>query len=104
MRGPRGRGKGRQAGRCARQRETPKSSTGDILREAVHDKTASGARAKAITDRGELVGDEVMIGIVRERIGRPDDMAGIALFLASWAGSYLTGALIPVAGGLITTR
>lgn len=52
----------------------------------------------------ETHGESLMQMIPLGRIGRADDMAGIALFLASRAGSYLTGALIPVEGGLVTTR
>jgi NAD(P)-dependent dehydrogenase (short-subunit alcohol dehydrogenase family) len=49
-------------------------------------------------------GADLVTRIPLGRIGRSDDMAGIALYLASRAGAYLTGALIPVDGGLITTR
>jgi adenylate kinase len=79
MLGPPGAGKGTQAERFARSRGIPKISTGEILREAVHAGTEVGLRAKAIMDRGELVGDDVMIGIVRERIERPDACAGFIL-------------------------
>ena len=72
MLGPPGAGKGTQAERFARSRGIPKISTGDILREAVHAGTEIGLRAKAIMDRGELVSDDVMIGIVRERLERHD--------------------------------
>jgi adenylate kinase len=75
MLGPPGAGKGTQAERFARTRGIPKISTGDILREAVQAGTEIGLRAKAIMDRGELVNDEVMIGIVQERLDR-DDVAG----------------------------
>ena len=68
MLGPPGAGKGTQAERVSRARRIPRISTGDILRDAVHAGTEIGLRAKAIMDRGELVGDEVMIGIVRERL------------------------------------
>jgi adenylate kinase len=79
MLGPPGAGKGTQAERFARTRGIPKISTGDILREAVHANTDIGLRAKAIMDRGELVGDDVMIGIVRERLERNDAVGGFIL-------------------------
>jgi adenylate kinase len=79
MLGPPGAGKGTQAERFARSRGIPKISTGDILREAVHAGTEIGQRAKTVMDRGELVGDEVMIGIVRERLQRPDALSGFIL-------------------------
>lgn len=74
-----GAGKGTQAERFAGVRRIPKISTGDILREAVQAGTEIGRRAKAIMDRGELVNDEVMIGIVKERIDRPDAAGGFVL-------------------------
>jgi adenylate kinase len=79
MLGPPGAGKGTQAERLARSRGIPKISTGDILREAVHAGTDIGLQAKAIMDRGELVGDDVMIGIVRERLERGDAAGGFVL-------------------------
>jgi adenylate kinase len=79
MLGPPGAGKGTQAERLARARGIPKISTGDILREAVTAGTEIGIRAKAIMDRGELVGDDVMIGIVKERIERADALDGFVL-------------------------
>jgi adenylate kinase len=79
MLGPPGAGKGTQAERFARTRGIPKISTGDILREAVHDGTELGRRARAIMDRGELVNDEVMIGIVRDRLDRDDAQSGFVL-------------------------
>jgi adenylate kinase len=79
MLGAPGAGKGTQAERLARARGIPKISTGDILREAVHTGTEIGRRAKAIMDRGELVSDDVMIGIVRERLDRADAAAGFVL-------------------------
>jgi adenylate kinase len=79
MLGPPGAGKGTQAERLARTRKIPKISTGDILREAVTAGTEIGVRAKAIMDRGELVSDDVMIGIVKERLERPDAREGFIL-------------------------
>jgi adenylate kinase len=79
MLGPPGAGKGTQAERFAKSRGIPKISTGDILREAVHTGTEIGLRAKTVMDRGELVGDDVMIGIVRERLERPDALDGFVL-------------------------
>src|ERR1022692_3809293 len=74
-----GAGKGTQAERFARARGIPKVSTGDILREAVQTGTGLGLRARAVMDRGELVSDDVMIGIVRERLERPDALGGFVL-------------------------
>lgn len=79
MLGAPGAGKGTQADRFAQTRGIPKISTGDILREAVQAGTQIGLRAKAIMDRGELVSDDVMIAIVRERLDRPDAAAGFVL-------------------------
>ena len=79
MLGPPGAGKGTQAEQFARIKGIPKISTGDILREAVHAGTEIGLRAKVIMDRGELVGDDVMIGIVRERLERLDAVGGFVL-------------------------
>jgi adenylate kinase len=79
MLGPPGAGKGTQAERFARNRGIPKISTGDILRVAVHAGTDIGKRAKVVMDRGELVGDDVMIGIVRERLEKDDAIGGFVL-------------------------
>jgi NAD(P)-dependent dehydrogenase (short-subunit alcohol dehydrogenase family) len=49
-------------------------------------------------------GEQIAATNPLKRIGRPDDMAGAAIFLASRAGAYLTGAVIPVDGGLATLR
>jgi len=79
MLGPPGAGKGTQADRFARARGILRISTGEILRDAVADGSELGRRAKAIMDRGELVGDDVMIGIVRDRIERDDALGGFVL-------------------------
>jgi adenylate kinase len=79
MLGPPGAGKGTQAERFARSRRIPRISTGDILRDAVHAGTEIGRRAKVIMDRGELISDDVMIGIVRERLERDDALRGFVL-------------------------
>ena len=50
----------------------------------------------------DAFGEQIVASAPMKRIGRPDDMAGVALFLASRAGSYLTGAIIPVDGGIAT--
>jgi adenylate kinase len=79
MLGPPGAGKGTQAERLARTRGIPKISTGDILRDAVSAGSDIGSQVKAIMDRGDLVGDDVMIDIVQERLERPDALAGFVL-------------------------
>jgi adenylate kinase len=79
MLGPPASGKGTQAVRLAQARGIPKISTGDILREAAQSGTEPGLRAKALMDRGELLGDDEMIGIVRERLARADAANGCIL-------------------------
>jgi len=79
MLGPPGAGKGTQAERYARDRRIPKISTGDILREAVQAGTPIGLQVKAVMDRGELVSDDVIIGIVKECLDRADTAAGFIL-------------------------
>ena len=79
MLGPPGAGKGTQAERISRTRQLPKISTGDILREAVHDRTPLGCAAKEEMEAGHLVSDDVMIGIVQERLERADAANGFVL-------------------------
>jgi adenylate kinase len=77
--GPPGAGKGTQAERFARDHRIPKISTGDILREAVHADTPLGRQVSAVLNRGQLVSDDLMIGIVNERLARPDAARGFVL-------------------------
>jgi adenylate kinase len=79
MLGPPGAGKGTQAERFAGKHGLPKISTGDILREAVHANTELGSAAKTTMDAGNLVGDDVMIAIVGERLKREDTTRGFVL-------------------------
>ncbi len=79
MLGPPGAGKGTQAKRFAAARRIPHISTGDMLREAVAAGTEIGLRAKAVMERGGLVSDEIIVGVVRERLARPDAQAGFLL-------------------------
>jgi adenylate kinase len=77
--GPPGAGKGTQAKRLVERYGIPQISTGDILREAVASGSEIGRRAKAIMDAGELVPDEVVIEIVRDRLQRADCQKGFIL-------------------------
>jgi adenylate kinase len=77
--GPPGAGKGTQAERFAEDHGLLKISTGDILREAVESGTELGQLAKVIMDKGGLVSDEIMIGIVRDRLARTDAKPGVVL-------------------------
>jgi adenylate kinase len=79
MLGPPGAGKGTQAERFARRHGVPKISTGDILREAVAAETDLGRAARETMDAGNLVGDDVMIGIIEERLARADAARGFVL-------------------------
>jgi len=79
MLGPPGAGKGTQGERFAMGHRIPRISTGDILRDAMHAGTPLGKAVKDVIDRGDLVGDQVMIDIVTERLTRPDTESGFVL-------------------------
>ncbi|MGJ0451703.1 MAG: adenylate kinase [Methylocystis sp.] len=77
--GPPGAGKGTQAARLVEKHGVPQLSTGDMLRAAVAAKTPIGLRAKEIMDAGALVPDEVVIGLIDERLGSADCANGFIL-------------------------
>lgn len=77
--GPPGAGKGTQGDRFAAAHGIPKISTGDILRRAIQDGTELGRAVKDTLQRGALVGDELMIRIVRDRLQQPDTAHGFVL-------------------------
>lgn len=77
--GPPGAGKGTQAKLLVERLGVPQISTGDMLRAAVKDGTPLGREAKAFMDRGALVPDEVIVGLVRERLRAPDCGRGYIL-------------------------
>jgi adenylate kinase len=70
--GRQGAGKGTQCTRLSHHYVVPHISTGDILRAAVREQTPLGLKAKEIMDAGGLVGDDIMIGIIDERLGKAD--------------------------------
>ena len=74
-----GSGKGTQAQRLRDEKGIPQVSSGDLLRDAVKRGTDLGKRARAAMDAGELVSDEIVLGLIRERLGRPDAAAGFIL-------------------------
>jgi adenylate kinase len=77
--GPPGAGKGTQAKILTKKYAIPQISTGDILRVAVAEQTPMGIKAKEFMDRGALVTDEVVVGIVEERLAKPDCASGFIL-------------------------
>ena len=79
MLGPPGAGKGTQAEVLTKKLNIPTISTGDILRDAVARETPVGLKAKAFMDAGELVPDDVIIGIVVDRLANPDCADGYIL-------------------------
>jgi adenylate kinase len=77
--GPPGAGKGTQAKRLVLRWGVPQVSTGDILRQAVKDGTELGKKAGPLMAQGKLVPDALVLGIVRERLGKPDCLPGFIL-------------------------
>ena len=77
--GPPGAGKGTQAQFVAANNTIPQISTGDMLRDAVASGTELGRKAKAVMERGDLVSDDLILGIVRERLDRSDCRSGFIL-------------------------
>ncbi len=77
--GPPGAGKGTQAQQLAKKRSLVQLSTGEMLRAAVKAGTDVGLKAKALMDKGELVSDDVVVGIIADRIEQPDCKNGFIL-------------------------
>jgi adenylate kinase len=74
-----GSGKGTQAARLKKELQVPHISTGDLLRAAVAAGTALGRKAKAVMDAGQLVSDDIMLGMLEERLSQADAKGGFIL-------------------------
>lgn len=79
MLGAPGSGKGTQAKRLEAEYRLPQISTGDLLRQAVADETPLGLKAKEAMDAGDLVSDDIVLGMIRERIAEKDTANGFVL-------------------------
>lgn len=75
--GPPGAGKGTQGALLAESLGLPKFATGDLLRDAVKRGTPLGLKARAVMEAGHLVGDDIILGIVREELGKPEAAGGV---------------------------
>jgi adenylate kinase len=75
--GPPGAGKGTQGALLSETRGLPKFATGDLLRDAVRRGTPLGQRAKAVMEAGHLVSDDIIMGIVREELAKPEASRGV---------------------------
>ena len=74
-----GSGKGTQAALLVEDLGLPHISTGELLRSAVKAGTELGVKAKVVMDRGELVSDDIMLGLIEERLSQPDAQSGFIL-------------------------
>jgi adenylate kinase len=77
--GPQGAGKGTQASRISAEYAIPHIASGEILRSEMEARTELGRRVKDVYDRGDLVSDDLMIELIRARLGQPDTEAGFIL-------------------------
>jgi adenylate kinase len=77
--GPQGAGKGTQAKRISAEHEIPHIATGDMFRAAIAAGTPLGLQVKPILESGQLVPDEITIGLIRERLSQPDAADGFVL-------------------------
>ena len=75
--GPPGAGKGTQGAILGQALGLPKFATGDLLRDAVKRGTALGREAKEVMEAGHLVGDAIILGVVREEVGKPEASKGV---------------------------
>lgn len=75
--GPPGAGKGTQGILLAKELGIPKFATGDLLRDAVKHGTPLGQRAKAVMEAGHLVSDDIILGIMREELAKPEAVHGV---------------------------
>jgi adenylate kinase len=75
--GPPGAGKGTQGAILAERLGVPKFATGDLLRDAVKRGTPVGLKAKAVMEAGQLVSDDIIMGVVREELGKPEARNGV---------------------------
>jgi adenylate kinase len=75
--GPPGAGKGTQGSLLAETLGLPKFATGDLLRDAVKRGTPLGLKARAVMEAGHLVGDDIILGVVREELGKPEAAKGV---------------------------
>ena len=98
--GPQGSGKGTQAKRIAEEYGVPHISSGEMLRAAIASGTPLGDKLKPIVESGQLVSDELMIELIRDRLDAPDTVPGFILdgFPRTWAQAEALDTLLKEIG------